>query len=185
MTLGSEETKKRDLLLVKSVLKGDDRAFAKLISLYQARVVALGMSFFKNTTDTEDFIQDVFLKAYTNLATFRGDSLFSTWLTRIAYTTAVNSKTRRKEYLPLIDEEIVFDRDETPEGKEIRRATIESVREAIKELPEKYAICLELYFFYDISYNEISIITDFPVNTIKSNIFRAKSILRDKLRGEI
>lgn len=182
--LSAEETKKRDLLLVKSILKGRTKDFAKLVSFYQARVVALGMSFFRNTTDTEDFVQDVFIKAFTNLSTFRGESLFSTWLTRIAYTTAVNSKNRRKEYLPLVDEEMILDRDDNPEAKEIRRATIMSVREAIRELPEKYSVCLELYFFYDMGYEEISKVTDIPLNTIKSNIFRAKSILRGKL-GEI
>ena len=139
------------------------------------------MSFFKNQTDTEDFVQDVFLKAYTKLETFRGDSLFSTWLTRIAYTTALNSIKRRKEYLPLADENILYDPDLTPEEKEVKRITIETVRESVKELPEKLALCLDLYFFYDMSYLEICDVTEMPINTVKSNIFRAKKLLREKL----
>ena len=141
------------------------------------------MSFFKNETDTDDFMQEVFLKVYTNLSRFRGDSAFSTWLTSIAYNTAVNAKNRRKEYLPISDEENIEDKSLTPEKNEIRKLTVLAVREAVKDLPEKFAICVELYFFYDNSHAEISEITGLPINTIKSHIFRAKKILREKLRG--
>jgi RNA polymerase sigma-70 factor, ECF subfamily len=174
---------KRDASLVKTALAGDAKSFARLVSLYKNRIAALGMSFFKNTADTDDFVQDVFIKAYTNLAQYRGDALFSTWITRIAYNTAINAINRRKEYLPIADEDALYANGLTPEEAEIRRHTVEAVREAIKTLPARYALCLELYFFYDIPYEEISVITGYPVNTIKSHIFRAKKILRIKLRG--
>lgn len=172
---------KRDSELVKTTLEGDSKSFARLMTLYKKRIVALGMSFFKNEADTEDFVQEVFLKAYTKLNTFRGDSMFSTWLTRIAYNTAINSINRRDEYVPISDETVLEDPADTPEEAEIRRITAEAVREAIKELPEQYAICLDMYFFYDVSHAEISKITGFPINTIKSYIFRAKQILKEKL----
>src|SRR5574344_457926 len=175
-------TQKRDNDLVKETLEGKESSFAKLMSLYKKRVEAIGMGFFRNLTDTEDFVQDVFLKAYKNLASFRGESLFSTWLTRIAYTTAINMKNRRKEYEPITDETLIPAPGETPEESEIRRITVEAVHEAVKELPERYAECLDLYFFYDTAYEEISVITGLPVNTIKSHIFRAKKILRTKLK---
>jgi RNA polymerase sigma-70 factor (ECF subfamily) len=174
---------KRDAILVKATLQGDTQSFARLMSLYKNRVAALGMSFFKNPTDTEDFVQDVFIKVFLNLSSFRGDALFSTWLTRIAYNTAVNSVKRRKEYLSIIDEGSLYDPGFTPEEREIRNITAEAVRESLKDLPEKYGVCMDMYFFYDISYSEISEITGFPVNTIKSHIFRAKKILREKLRS--
>jgi RNA polymerase sigma-70 factor (ECF subfamily) len=175
-------TQKRDDILVKEAREGKAASFAKLMSLYKRRVEAVGMGFFRNRADTEDFVQDVFLKAYTNLASFRGESLFSTWLTRIAYTTAINTKNRRKEYEPISDETLLPSPGETPEDSEIRRITIEAVHEAVKELPERYAQCLDLYFFYDTAYDEIAVITGLPVNTIKSHIFRAKKILRTKLK---
>ncbi len=173
---------KRDMALIKKCLNGDSSCFNQLVSLYQNRVEAIGFSFFRNTYDTEDFVQDVFLKAYMKLNTFRGDSKFSTWLTRIAYTTAINSKNRRKEFSSIADEEIIQDNRLNPEEKEIRRITALAIKEAVKDLPEKYAICLDLYFFHDLSYDEIAVITDFPVNTVKSHIFRAKKILREKLQ---
>lgn len=171
----------RDSELVKSTLDGDQKSFARLMTLYKKRIVAIGMGFFKNAADTEDFVQEVFLKAYTKLDTFRGDSLFSTWLTRIAYNTAVNSVNRRDEYVQLSDESILQDPSDTPEEVQIRKVTGQAIREAIKELPEQYAICLDMYFFYDVPYAEISSITGLPVNTIKSHIFRAKKILKEKL----
>ncbi|HAH63006.1 MAG TPA: RNA polymerase subunit sigma-24 [Treponema sp.] len=172
---------KRDSHLVKSTLKGDKNAFAQLMSFHKQRIFALGMSFFKNDADADDFVQDVFIKAYTHLASFKGNSLFSTWLMRIAYNTAINAVNRRKEYLPLSDEEIIVSTDCSPEEHQMRQAAKDAVRDAMKELPEKYAVCLDMYFSYDIPYQEICEITGFPVNTIKSHIFRAKKILRKKL----
>lgn len=176
-----EAAYKRDFLLVKQILLGDTEAFAELMSLYKNRVEALGMGFFKNPADTEDFVQDVFLKAFMKLSQFRGESLFSTWLTRMAYNLAVNSVKRRAEYVSIADDDILPDNALTPEEAKLRELTKEAVHEAIKELDEKYRVCLDLYFFYDNSYAEISEITALPENTVKSHIFRAKKILREKL----
>ena len=179
--LEREAAYKRDSKLVREVLSGDSSAFAELMSLYKKRVESLGMSFFKNAADAEDFAQDVFLKAYTKLDSFRGESLFSTWLTRMAYNTAINSVNRRAEYVSIADENLLPDNGLTPEEKELRLLTMEPVRESLKELPEKYKIVLDLYFFYDNSYAEISEITALAENTVKSHIFRAKKLLRNKI----
>lgn len=176
-------TETRDKALIKTSLQGDEKSFARLVSYYKKRITAMGMSFFKNTADTEDFVQDVFLKVFSNLKNFRGESSFSTWLTSIAYNTAVNSKNRKKETVSLSNEDTLYDKNYSPEKQEIRRITIEAVNEAIKELPEKYAMCIELYFYNDNSHAEISKITGLTINTIKSHIFRAKKILREKLRS--
>lgn len=183
MTLEQLVIRRRDNALIKATLSGNQKAFSKLISYYKKRVQALGMSFFKNETDTDDFMQEVFIKAFTNLSQFKGNSSFPTWLTSIAYNTAINAKNRRKEYLPISDEDNLEDADFTPEKNHIRKVTVLAVREAVKNLPEKEAVCVELYFFYDNSHAEISEITGLPINTIKSHIFRAKKILREKLRG--
>ena len=117
--LEREAAYKRDSKLVREVLSGDSSAFAELMSLYKKRVESLGMSFFKNAADAEDFAQDVFLKAYTKLDSFRGESLFSTWLTRMAYNTAINSVNRRAEYVSIADENLLPDNGLTPEEKEL------------------------------------------------------------------
>lgn len=173
---------KEEETLVRCAKRGDTKAFGQLMRLNTKRLRALGMSFFKNEADADDFVQDVFIKAYTHLNSFKGNSLFSTWLIRIGYNTAINSINRRKEYLPLADMDIPS-LEETPEESEVRRATGEAVREAAQELPEAYKICVDLYFFYGMQYKDISKTTGFPVGTIKSNIFRAKKILKGKLGG--
>ena len=172
---------RRDSHLIKECLKGKTAAFAELMALYQNRVQAIGFSFFHNMSDTEDFTQEVFLKVYSKLESFKGESLFSTWLTRIAYTTAVNAKERRKEYESIADETVLPSLIRTPEELQIRTVTAEAIKEAVAQLPENYASCLDFYFFYDMSYEEIASVTGFPINTIKSHIFRAKKILRQKL----
>lgn len=174
--------KTRDFSLVKSTLEGDGKAFEKLVSLYKKRVFSLGRSFFRRVEDAEDFAQEVFMKAYMNLSSFRGESSFSTWLTRVAYNLGVNS-LKRKNDSNLDNEEFLESKDLTPEEELVRKFTIEAVQEAVKELPENYGICLELYFFHDLSYEEISQVTGFPMNTLKSHIFRGKKILQQKLKG--
>lgn len=182
--LERERIKKRDFHLVKSVLAGNKDAFAKLMTLYKARIFNFGKSFFHNETDSEDFVQDVFIKVFTHLDSFKGNSMFSTWLMKIAYTTAINSVKRAKKSLSIEDETTLPDfSSKSPEEIQIRKITMQAIREAVKELPEKYEICIEMYFCYDIPYQEISEITDFPVNTIKSHIFRAKKILKTKLEN--
>ena len=174
-----------ELALIRAAGNGDSRAFAKLVSKYERRLRFLGMRFFKNDTDCDDFVQEVFIKVFTGLHSFKGDSQFSTWLMRIAYNTAVNTINRRKEYLSFPENYEILDTTTDPEEKHLREMTAQVIRESISELPEKFSMCLIFYFYYDMSYNEISILTDLPVNTIKSHVFRAKKILKDKLSEQL
>jgi RNA polymerase sigma-70 factor (ECF subfamily) len=175
------DARKLDELLAEQVLAGDSSAFEEIVRLYQRRITALGMGFFRNVADTEDFVQDVFIKLYTKLSSFRGEARFSTWFTRIAYNLALNAVNRRKEYESISGEQFISDAGRGPEEEQMRRIAAEAVREVVRELPPVYRICLDLYFFHDMPYKEIGVITDLPVNTIKSHIFRAKKLLRDKL----
>jgi RNA polymerase sigma-70 factor (ECF subfamily) len=139
------------------------------------------MGFFRNRDDASDFTQEVFLKVFRNLTRFEGRSRFSTWLYKIAYNTAVNSVTRKKDYRSLAENEAAAEVD-NPEQKMLRETARQAVLEAVAMLPERYRVCVDLFFFYGRSYQEIEAITGFPVNTIKSHVFRAKKLLREKLR---
>ena len=175
--------KKRDEFLVKSALQGDSGAFEILMEFYRKRVTALGMSFFKNPDDTDDFVQEVFVKVYIHLASFNFKSSFATWVTKIAYNQAISSINRRKEYYSIADENILEAKNLTPEEEQIHKLTLETIRESVQNLPDNYSACIEMFFFHGLSHEEISEITGFPVNTIKSHIFRAKKLLAEKLRG--
>lgn len=164
------------------VLEGDSEAFSILVKRHRNRVYRLGMSFLHDAEDAADFTQDVFVKAYTALGGFKGRSSFSTWLLRIAYNSAINAKQRRKESLPLDDEDILPGDPGVDEDHE-KAQMVAAVRAAMAELPQRQAICIELYFYYNLKYAEISEVTGIPVNTIKSHVFRAKKVLRERLGG--
>ena len=180
MNLEGEE----DLLIVTQVISGDKDLFGLLIKRHQRAVFGMGMSFFHNREDASDFTQEVFLKAYRFLAGFKGQSRFSTWLYKIAYNTAVNSIARKKDYQSLVENDIPYDNN-TPERKLLRGFVRETIMKAVAELPERFRICVDLFFFFDRSYQEIETITGYPVNTVKSHVFRAKKLLREKLAGII
>ena len=174
-----------DELIVDQILAGQKDLFRLLVRRYERQVYGMGMGFFRNADDARDFAQDVFLKVFRSLSGFEGRSRFSTWLYKIAYNTALNSVSRRKEYLSLAADadELEAPDGETPEREFLRKAAREAVLESLDGLPERYRICVDLFFFYGCSYQEIEVITGFPVNTIKSHVFRAKKLLRDSLEG--
>ena len=171
-----------DRMIAAQVVSGQKELFRLLVKRHEQAVYGMGLSFFRNTEDASDFTQEVFLKTFRNLSRFEGRSRFSTWLYKIAYNTAINSVNRKREYHSLVEDEIVSDSD-TPERKLLRSLARDAVLEAITELPERFQVCVDLFFFYDRSYQEIEAITGYPVNTIKSHVFRAKKILRKKLAG--
>jgi RNA polymerase sigma-70 factor (ECF subfamily) len=179
-----------DQFIVGQILSGRKELFRILVQRHQRAVYGMGLSFLRNADDAADFAQEVFLKSFRGLDSFQGRSRFSTWLYRIAYNTAANSLSRRKEYESLADEDFAEGnsgdpgrKPATPEAALIRAAAAEAVREAVKDLPERYRICVDLFFFYGRSYQEIELITGYPANTIKSHVFRAKKLLREKLGG--
>jgi len=172
-----------DEIIVNQVTSGQKNLFRLLIRRYNRPVYTMGMSFFRNAEDAADFTQEVFLKVYRSLPRFEERSRFSTWLYKIAYNTALNGVNRRKEYQSLAELVVDPSDDDTPERLAIRGAAREAVLAGVSELPERYRVCIDLFFFYDCSYHEIEVITGFPVNTIKSHVFRAKKLLREKLGG--
>ena len=174
----------QDRLLCKAVLAGNTEAFSLIASKYQKRVYSLGMSFFKNHDDSEDFVQDIMLKTFSALPKFRGESSFSTWLMRIAYNSAINSVKRKREFVSAFDDFEIKTNDLTPEEKQIQNCVKNAIRRAVSGLPEKYRICIDLYFFYDMPYADIESVTGIPVNTIKSHIFRSKKILKTELEHQ-
>lgn len=174
----------RDRFLVRESIAGNSSAFATLMYLYKKRVEVIAKRFFSNQTDIDDFVQEVFIKVFKNLETYKGQSKFSTWLTRIAFNTGINYKTRSKETGSLLteDTDAISSPYESPEERVIKEITRGVIKSAISELPEKYSHCVEMHFFLDMTYEDISETTGIPVNTIKTHIFNAKKILYEKLK---
>ena len=171
-----------DRIIVAQINSGQKELFRLLVKRYERAVFGMGISFFHNVDDASDFRQEVFLKIFRYLSQFEGRARFSTWLYKIAYNTALNTVVRKKDYHSPVEDDFVPDND-TPERKFLRGIVRDAVLEAITGLPERFRVCVDLFFFYDRSYKEIEMITGYPVNTIKSHVSRAKKILRKKLEG--
>ncbi len=179
---GREAEALTDERIVALVLRGETALFRELVVRHQGRVHFTGMRFFRNEDDARDFTQEVFVKAYTALGSFRGESKFGSWLLRIAFNHAVNQKRTARETAG-IESDRLASAYPGPEAQSLRAEVMEAISSALASLPEKYRICIDFFFFLGLSYGEIGDITGFPVNTIKSHVFRAKQMLRDALRG--
>ena len=163
-------------MIVKEAAAKNPAAFSQLIFLYKKRIVAVGRRFFYDQNNIDDFLQEVFIKIYENLDKFQGNSRFSTWITRIAYNTAINFKTRTKKSENLCEEmqSNLVSNYETPEETQLKQLTKEAINNAVKQLPENYKKCIERYFYNNMTYEEIAETTYSPLNSVKTYIFRAK-----------
>ncbi|MFP4302643.1 MAG: RNA polymerase sigma factor [Alkalispirochaetaceae bacterium] len=175
---------------VRRVLQGDRNAFRLLVERYQPAVCALGRRMLRGPwEDLSDYVQEVFLKAFCNLSQYTGDGRFYSWLMRISYTTALN-RARRKAPEESSDPQLIVSRwpapeTSNPEHLTLRRTLLESIVEAIRELPEASALAVELFFVMKLTYAEISEITGVPINTLKSRVCRARQLLQKRLGDEL
>jgi RNA polymerase sigma-70 factor (ECF subfamily) len=180
--VGREPEKDPDLRIIKEVVAGNRESFAGLVRKYQNRVFSLGLRFLKNRDDAGDFAQEVFVKAFQRLGSFRGESLFSTWLMKVAYYHGISVRRSWKRDASLPDDFDIPDTRDIPQRLYARKAAGEALQEALKLLPERYRICIDLYFSFGMRYDDISLITDIPAGTVKSHVFRAKQALRAALK---
>ncbi len=187
--------------LVTAVLQNDRKAILKLISLYERLVVAMVFKMIDKPPDREDICQDVFLKIFSHLKTFKFDSKLSTWNAQITYNTSVNYLQKKKTLL--LDE--VFTNYRTDEDEEGNYAetitanfmhhtvampdellqqseTTQLLQTAIEGLPIMFRTLVQLYHIEDMSYTDIAQITQLPLNTVKSYLFRARKMLKDFLQ---
>ena len=182
---GTENSDSLDRAAVTQVLGGDRRAFTGIYRRNVRYIRIVGNRLLRKPPEVDDFIQDVFLKAFTHLRSYRGTGQFRSWLLRIAYTTAINTRKRTTEERPLdpmiLDVTIPVERDSQPENQVLVHEAIRFVREALAALPAQYARILELACFFRLKYREIAEIIDIPVGTIKAQAFRARILLRRQL----
>jgi len=172
-----------DEQIVSEVLGGDIQKFRTIVGRYQAYIFNIGMRIFENTDDSLDFTQDVLLKAYTELKSYSRKAPFRAWLVRIVYNYGINKiKTAVHDKAEINDP---VSEDAGPEKIHLKGEISDLLKRSIDALPYKYRICLDLYFFMGFKYIDINRITGYPVNTIKSNVRRAKQILREMLRGSL
>jgi RNA polymerase sigma factor (sigma-70 family) len=173
--------------LVRTILTGDKEAFRALVERYQRLVSHVVFRMIPNQADREDLCQEVFLKVYENLPTFRFDAKLSTWIARIAYNTSVSHLEKAKAYLyereSAEDDPLKRITDSSALPDEYAQARDLSCRLAgeIEGLPVLYGTILNLYHLEGMSYDEIRQIMQLPEGTVKSYLFRARRLLKERL----
>lgn len=176
-----------DLDLIESIKRGDTRAFGTLVTRYQSRVNKIVSRYVKDPSEVLDVSQEIFIKAYRALRKFRGDSSFYTWLYRIAINTSKNYILSQGRRLPDVD--IYIEDMErflmrntpkeygTPERLLMRDEIEHVVYDTIDHLPKDLKTAIMLREMEGLSYEEIAVVMDCPVGTVRSRIFRARAAI--------
>jgi RNA polymerase sigma-70 factor, ECF subfamily len=133
-----------------------------------------------NHHDASDMAQEVFLKAYRAIRSFRGDSSFSTWLYRIAVNTCLNFRAARRPIAEELPDALPDGRASAAERLE-REEQARRVREAVSSLPEKQRATVILKIYHDLTHEEVAAIVGSSVGTVKANLFHALGNLRKRL----
>lgn len=182
-----------DKILVEKSKKGDKVAFEQLVRLYSKYVYTNAFFILRDSHEAEDVSQEVFVKVYLSIKNFRGLSSFKTWIRKLTVNTCIDklrvkSKSLDKKVsLESFEDnyEIVFTKlDHNIEKNFITRETVKEVLGIIVEMDETYRIPLILRDLQDYSYIEISDLIKKPIGTVKTNIHRARKIIKEKLKYE-
>ncbi|MFC0605257.1 RNA polymerase sigma factor [Winogradskyella pulchriflava] len=168
-------------ILIQSIKDGDAKAYAQLVNRYKAMVYTLALRMLKNREEAEEVAQDTFIKVFRSLHKFKGDSKFSTWVYRVAYNTCLDTIKKNKKYInDVAIDEFTFNKldviDNALENiiKEEKSALIKA---CINKLPEDSSALLTLFYFEELSLDEISTIINIEANTVKVKLFRARKKL--------
>jgi len=177
-----------DLQLVTASKSGDQDAFAQLVQRYQRRVFNLVYRMLQQYEEANEITQETFLAAWQGLPAFRGDARFSTWLHRIAYNCCLKQLEQHKRDKAL---QVALQAEQALKGADRDRpadAELEAhdrqalIREHISHLPAKYRIVLILRHLQDMTYEEMAEILTMPIGTIKTHLFRARNLLKERLQ---
>lgn len=180
----------RETTLIKEFLDGNKKAFEELVNMYYPDVYRLCRYYIKDSNESYDLSQDVFILVYKNLNNFRGDAPFKIWLFRIVYNRCMeflrrkpNTKiateihTKNDEPIDLLEENVT-DTKNNPISLELKNV----INNTLSQLPEKTRNVLELFYYSNFSCNEIAHILDMSEGAVKTALSRARNTLKEKLQ---
>jgi RNA polymerase sigma-70 factor, ECF subfamily len=186
-----------DLRLVEALRGGAEEAYEELLARFQQPVYTLALRLLEDQTDAVDVVQEVFLKVFRNIGSFRGQSTLKTWIYRITVNEAHNARRwsfrhkRREVGLdPAVEESRGFEEmlaDTAPSAFEAvfdreRRAMLDA---ALEQLNPIFRDAVVLRDIMDLSYEEIAKTLNVSLGTVKSRILRGREALRDRLAGSL
>ena len=184
----ASEADTSDLGLVRRALDGDGDAFALLFRLHKHRVYAVILRMTKNSTDADDLTQDVFIQVFRKLSTFRGESALSTWLHRIAVTTALMHFRRQVPNQVSLDDpcdQVVVPHKKREHGRhdDRLRGSLDRITltRALQTLPNGYRTVFELHEIKGYGHREIARLLNCSIGNSKSQLHKAKERMRECL----
>jgi RNA polymerase sigma factor (sigma-70 family) len=180
------EKAKGDLLLVEEAKRGNEKAFASLMNRYRDSIYYMLLKMVNNSSDAEDLTIEAFGKAFRSLDSYTPKFAFSTWLFKIATNNCVDF-IRKKQLSPTpfdslqdnIDNVTVNIQSDMPDPEEslINLQKIEALKDIVSQLKPRYKALIELRYYKEYSYEEISSELNLPIGTVKAQLFRAKTLL--------
>ncbi|HEY0753852.1 MAG TPA: sigma-70 family RNA polymerase sigma factor [Ktedonobacteraceae bacterium] len=170
-----------DIVLVEQTLSGKQESFAVLVERYKDAVQNLAYRMLSNVTEAEDVTQEVFVRAYTQLATYKPAHKFSTWLLSIASHLAID-QLRRRRFLALPLEDVPFlewitDLGAGPEQSALAGEQQDEIQAYLQRLHSKYRSVIVLRYWYDFSYEEIASMLKLTPTLVKARLHRARELL--------
>ncbi len=170
-----------DAALVELVLKGDQDVFSVLVERYKDAVQNLAYRMLGNATEAEDVTQETFVRAYTQLVTYKSVHKFSTWLLSIASHLAID-QLRRRRFLALPLEDVPFlewivDSSVSPELSALQGEQQDEIQRYLQRLPAKYRAVIVLRYWHDFSYEEIANTLNLTPPLVKARLHRARELL--------
>lgn len=185
-----------DYKLVRAALdNGDQKAYAELLQRYRESVYFMMLKMCSNKDDAEDLTIEAFGRAFKKLEQYSPDFAFSTWLFKIASNNAIDFIRRKKiKYaLPIEsrnEDGETFDHAVNikatgldPEESYIKKQKLDAIRLLVDNLKPKYKEMIELFYFQEMSHEEISKQLGLPIGTIKAQLFRARDLLYNALKN--
>ncbi len=170
-----------DQQLIDEIQRGHPRTYADLVERHKEKAFTLAVRIVHNREEAEEIVQDAFLRAFRSLSQFRGDARFSTWLYRIVYNVSITRVSRKSSPVGS-DEEAMLIEDDNPSAIEQleREEQRKAVAREIERLPQNHRTALTLFYFDEMSYQEMSEIMQVPLGTVKTYLFRARDQLRER-----
>ena len=190
----SEKAKYDYLLVQRAVETGEQSAYAELMGRYRDSIYFMLLKMVKNKDDAEDLTIEAFGKAFNRLHQYTPSYAFSTWLFKIASNNCIDFIRKRKNNVLSIDKNISKDDGETmsidirskglnPEQEAIKSQKVKMMHEVVKKLKPRYRELIELRYFKEYSYEEISKELDIPLGTVKAQLFRAREFLYNIMKN--
>lgn len=165
---------------IEQILAGDVQSFSCLVAKYEKMAYTIAFRVLENREEAEEAVQDSFLKMYRSLATFQGNSKFSTWFYRIVYHTAISAQRQQKTDLSIDDVkgcEISEDESDSAVALLERKDRQELISKVLKKIPSDEALLITLYYLEESSVVEIQQITGLSLSNIKVKLFRGRKHL--------